>query len=65
MEQPETIRQFVHPDSRKVVNCEWDYRHGAWVCNTHLGEPFNCCSRSMTPIFEDLRDAGFRELGPG
>ena len=57
----EKIRQFVNPEEGRVVNCEWNQQHGAWVCQSASEERFNCCSDVMEPLYTELKAAGYEE----
>ena len=57
----EKIRQFVNSDEGRVVNCEWNQAHGAWVCQSAAEERFNCCSDGMEDLFQELKSAGYQE----
>lgn len=59
---PEKIRQFLNPESRRVVNCEWNALHQAWVCVSPHEDQFNLCSYTMEAIYPNLAQSGFQEL---
>ena len=57
----EKIRQFVNADEARMVMCEWNQAHGAWMCQSAGEERFNVCSENMEPVYTELRQAGYAE----
>lgn len=55
------IRQFVNQDLASVVMCEWDSRHGHWVCDSDRDGRFHCCVPKMGAMYQELLDEGYQE----